>query len=75
MLDSTGIRALREVVRQSRRDGARVLLSDVRGQPLDAIRHSPLLEEIGVDNVLPDIELALARAIVATGAERGSGIP
>jgi SulP family sulfate permease len=61
-LDSTGLRALREVVRGSRRAGTYVVLSDVHTQPLTALQASPVMTEIGIDNVLPDIELALSRA-------------
>lgn len=66
-LDSTGMHALKNVVHRSRRDGTVILLSDVHTQPLAALKDSAVLDEIGIDNVLPDIELALARATMLVG--------
>jgi SulP family sulfate permease len=61
-IDSTAMHALRDLVRRTRRDGTRVLLSDVQAQPLLALERSDLLEEIGRDNVCEDVDRALARA-------------
>ena len=61
-LDATGLRALRDVVVRSRRDGTLVLLSEVHMQPLVALSRSDAMMEIGEDNVLGDLDLALARA-------------
>lgn len=61
-LDSTGMHALRDVVHRSRRDGTLVLLSDVHMQPLVALTGSPVLREIGADNVFADLDAALNRA-------------
>jgi SulP family sulfate permease len=61
-LDSTGIHAIRDVVRRSQRDGTKVLLCDVQPQPLAALTASPAMIEIGLENVVPDIELALGIA-------------
>jgi SulP family sulfate permease len=61
-LDSTGMHALTEVVHRTRRDGTAVILSDVHMQPLVALTGTPALAEIGEDNVVGDLELALARA-------------
>src|SRR5690606_38286582 len=46
-VDSTGLHALGELVQRSRRDGVRVLLSDVHAQPLIAIGRSRLLDTLG----------------------------
>jgi SulP family sulfate permease len=77
-LDSTGMHALRDVVHRSRQDGTIVLLSDVHMQPLVALTGSPVLEEIGKENVFSDLDLALRRADslvgVGGGADVGSGI-
>jgi len=67
-IDSTGMRALRDVVRRCQRDGTAVLLCDVREQPLDALRDSTVGADIGLDNVLPDIDRALARASMLAAA-------
>jgi SulP family sulfate permease len=61
-LDSTGIHMLRDVVRRSRADGCAVLLADVQAQPLAALSSSGALDEIGADNVTPEITDALALA-------------
>jgi SulP family sulfate permease len=61
-LDSTGMHALKDVVHRSRRDGTSVLLSDVHMQPLVALTGSPVLEEIGADNLFGNLDDALNRA-------------
>jgi SulP family sulfate permease len=61
-LDSTGMHALKDVVHRSRREGTTVLLSDVHMQPLVALTGSPVLEEIGRENVFGTLGDALARA-------------
>jgi SulP family sulfate permease len=61
-LDSTGMHALGDVVRRSRKDGTTVLLSDVHMQPLVALTNSPLLHEIGDDSLCATLNDALARA-------------
>jgi SulP family sulfate permease len=61
-LDSTGMHALKDVVHRSRQDGTVVLLSDVHMQPLVALTGSPVLEEIGRENVFGDIDAALRHA-------------
>jgi SulP family sulfate permease len=61
-LDSTGMHALKDVVHRTRRDGTLVLLSDVHMQPLVALTGSPVLEEIGSENLFGNIDDALNRA-------------
>jgi SulP family sulfate permease len=61
-IDSTAIHALRDLIRRTRKDGTMVLLSEVRSQPLVALGRSGLLEEIGDDCILGDIDEALAAA-------------
>jgi sulfate permease, SulP family len=61
-MDSTGLHALADVVRRSRRDGTLVLLSDVHAQPMVALGRSDLLDEIGEDNIFGNIDDALNRA-------------
>jgi len=61
-LDSTGMHALKDVVHRSRRDGTLVLLADVHMQPLVALTGSPVLSEIGEDNVFGNLDDALNRA-------------
>ncbi len=61
-LDSTGMHALRDVVRRSRRAGAEVILADVQPQPRAALEAAGALDEIGAANITLDIDDALARA-------------
>jgi SulP family sulfate permease len=61
-LDSTAMHALKDVVHRSRGDGTVVLLSDVHMQPLHALTGSPLLDEIGRENLLGNLDEALDRA-------------
>ena len=68
-LDSTGMHALKDVAHRSRAEGTAVLLSDVHMQPLVALTGSPLLEEIGRDNVFGNLDDALNRARRLVGVE------
>jgi SulP family sulfate permease len=71
-LDSTGMHALKDVVHRSRKDGTEVLLSDVHMQPLVALTGSPILEEIGQENLFGNIDDALNRARDIVGAPQES---
>jgi SulP family sulfate permease len=62
LLDSTGLRALRDVVRRSRRDRTLVIISEIHAQPLAVLERSPLRDEIGAENVVMDLDDALDRA-------------
>ncbi len=62
VLDSTGMHALRDVVRRSRRAGAEVILADVQSQPRAALDAAGAIDEIGAANVTVDIDDAFARA-------------
>jgi SulP family sulfate permease len=61
-IDSTGLHALRELVRRSRADGTLVLLSDVHTQPVVALERSGFMDEIGEEQVTGNIDDALNRA-------------
>ncbi len=58
-LDSTGIHALREIVRRSRREGTRVILTEVQPQPLAALTRSDAMREVGAANVFATFAGAL----------------
>jgi len=66
-LDSTGMYALKDVVHRSRKDGTTVLLSDVHMQPLVALTGSPILDEIGKENLYGNLGDALNRARALLG--------
>ena len=61
-IDSTAMHALKDLIRRTRREGTKVLLSDVHAQPLVALSRSDLLEEIGEDNLYDDVDAALEAA-------------
>jgi SulP family sulfate permease len=61
-IDSTAMHALRDLIRRTRNDGTKVLLSDVHAQPLVALSRSDLLEEIGEDSLFDNVDAALAAA-------------
>ncbi|MFN8581574.1 MAG: sulfate permease [Gemmatimonadaceae bacterium] len=59
LLDATGLRALRDVVRRAQHDRSLVLLSEIHTQPLAALERSPLMDELGSDHVFMDLDDAL----------------
>lgn len=67
-LDSTGMHALKDVVHRSRKEGTTVLLADVHMQPLVALTGSPVLDEIGRENIFSNLDDALTRARSLVGA-------
>ena len=67
-LDSTAMHALKDVVHRTRKDGTTVLLADVHMQPLVALTGSPVLAEIGEENVFGNLDDALNRARSLVGA-------
>ena len=61
-IDSTGINALRNVIGRFQKDGTRVILVGPRTQPLEAMDRAGLLGAIGKENVVPDLDAAIALA-------------
>jgi SulP family sulfate permease len=66
-IDSTGLHALRDLVRRGTSEGTLVLLSDVHAQPVVALERSGFLYEMGEENILGNIDDALNRARVHLG--------
>jgi SulP family sulfate permease len=62
LLDATGLRALRDVVRQSRAERTLVLIAEIHAQPSAALERSPLFEELGAGQIYMTLEDALDRA-------------
>jgi sulfate permease, SulP family len=65
-IDASGLHALRDFHRNCRREGAELLLSGVHAQPLVAIMHSELGDELGSNHLFGGIDDALnhARALL-----------
>ncbi|MDP3920368.1 MAG: STAS domain-containing protein [Candidatus Omnitrophota bacterium] len=61
-IDATALNALRHVIKYSRKNGVEILISGVHAQPMMALQQSGLYDEIGEENILPNIDAALARA-------------
>ncbi len=61
-IDSTAMHALKDLIRRTRAEGTKVLLSDVHSQPLIALGRSGLLDEIGEENLFGDVDEALEAA-------------
>jgi SulP family sulfate permease len=68
-LDSTGMRALTDVVHRTRGDGTLVFLAEVHLQPLVALTDSAALDEIGREHLFATLDDALgaARRVVEGG--------
>jgi len=61
-MDSTGIHALRELVRNGHKAKTVIILAEVLAQPLLVLTNSGLVDEIGTENVFDSLEEALDRA-------------
>jgi SulP family sulfate permease len=62
VLDTTGIKTIREVFHQARRAGIKFIISGLQPEPYVLFEKSGLLEEIGKENLCEGIEAALKRA-------------
>lgn len=62
LLDSTGLRALRDVVTRSMKDRTLVIISEVHAQPAIALERSTIKEILGAENVVMTLDDALDRA-------------
>jgi SulP family sulfate permease len=61
-MDATGIAVLEGIVKSYRKHGTTVILSAVRPEPLALMHRSGLVDLVGVENIAPNIDVALARA-------------
>jgi SulP family sulfate permease len=61
-MDSTGIHALRELVRNGHKAKTEIILAEVLAQPRLVLTNSGLVSEIGPHNVLDSLDAALERA-------------
>ena len=61
-IDATGLHSLEKIVAAFRRDGRKLVLSHVNDQPMKTLRAAGLVEEIGEENLRPNIGDALAYA-------------
>jgi SulP family sulfate permease len=66
-IDASGLRALEDLHERTSRHGGTLLLTGVGPGPLAAMERAGFLERIGRENVMPDIDAALARARALLG--------
>lgn len=62
VIDATGLHALEEVFRFSEKNKTQFIISGIQPEVLEEFRKTGLLKTFGEENVLSDIEKALARA-------------
>lgn len=62
LLDATGLRALRDVVRRSHAERTLVLIAEIHTQPLAALERSPVYADLGAGQIYMTLEDALDRA-------------
>ncbi len=62
VIDATGLNMLKDLVTHSERTGTRIVLSGVHPQPLETMRQYGIVNGIGEENVLENIDDALERA-------------
>jgi SulP family sulfate permease len=61
-VDATGIFAIQEIITDFRRHGAVVMLAEVRPNVRYKLERAGVIEEVGIENVVDTLDLALARA-------------
>jgi len=69
MMDATGLCALEDVFNKAKKDGMTLILSEINVQPRKIIENTGLRERIGKENIVGDIDTALARAKVILNAK------
>jgi sulfate permease, SulP family len=72
-LDATGIHALEQFSERLHKTGKTLLLCGARNQPSQLISRSDFLKQVGPENVLPNIQAALARVNEIQGDFEGIG--
>jgi sulfate permease, SulP family len=72
-LDATGIHALEKFSERLHKTGKTLLLCGARNQPSQLISRSHFLKHVGPENVLPNIQAALARVNEIQGDFEGVG--
>jgi SulP family sulfate permease len=61
-IDATGLRALEDTLDKAKRDGITVLLSAPNARLMKRLTNAGITEQIGTQNILPEIDEALIRA-------------
>lgn len=61
-IDSTGIHMLEKIIRNSTRNGVTIILAGVRPRPRNALLKAGVVDLLGEENILDNIDQALERA-------------
>ncbi|MBR2411793.1 MAG: sulfate permease [Clostridia bacterium] len=61
-IDATGLHSFEALIKVCKKDGKTLILSHVNEQPMNTLKKSGLLGEIGEDNICANIDEALERA-------------
>lgn len=69
-IDASGLQSLDDLLKQTRREGATILLTGLHAQTLEAIERSGLLARLGRENSLDGLDDALRRAREIIASER-----
>ncbi len=62
-VDATAISALESLVTQSQKEGTHIIFAGVNKRVFRSLKNTELLNRVGMDNILPDVQLSLAQAI------------
>lgn len=61
-IDATGIHSFESIIKTCKKNGSTLVLSHVNEQPMEVLKKSGMLSEIGEENIREHIDSALARA-------------
>lgn len=73
-IDATGLHALEVFAERLRKTRRTLLLCGARDQPAELLASSEVVEEIGRENILPNVDAALRRAREISGSFSGVGM-
>ncbi len=63
-IDATAISALESLVIQAQKDKTTIIFAGVGKRVFKSLKNTDLLDKVGMDNILADVQLALAQAIM-----------
>jgi SulP family sulfate permease len=73
-LDATGLHALEVFAERLRKTGRTLLLCGARDQPAELLARADVVEEVGRENILPNVDEALKRAREISSSFSGVGL-
>ena len=71
-IDATGLHALEQLADRLKKSGRTLLLCGAPPQPSQMLHRAEFVEHVGEDNILPNIESAIARAEALFNSQRQS---